>query len=82
MNTSINLELNGKIDSRMIIDYGRLHEIGDEELLSTGNLIVSSVPEEIEYDVTKLIFNRLDIITLNKEQEKLALKISNTIISD
>ena len=82
MNTSINLQLNSEIYSQMIIDYPKLHEITDGELLAVGNLIVNGVPEEIEYEVSKLIFNRVEILELKAEQTKLAFKIASIKIKD
>ncbi len=80
MNISIDLQLNGEIDNRVITDFAKLHEFSDGDLMKIGNLQIGGVPEEVEYEISKLIFNRVEIVEKRLENEKLTLKIASTKI--
>jgi len=81
MNISIDLQLNGKIENRVITEFDKLVTFTDDDLMKIGNLQIGGVPEEVEYEISKLIFNRVEIANLRLDNEKLALKMASTRIA-
>jgi len=72
---TIQLDLNPELQKELSLQYEHIFDITDETLSSTKTLTVTNVPSEIEYEVSKILFNRLDIIEKRKENEQLMMKI-------
>jgi len=76
MTTTINLQINRGLDERAIIHMGDIKDIHDHDLPKIGNLMITGVPVELEYEVSKYFFNRMEIIDLKSDNAKLAEKLS------
>jgi len=75
---TIKLELNIKknLSKDIILHFNDLPEGLDLNLQEISSITITNVPNEIEYELSKLIFNRLEILELQDQNKVLATQIA------
>lgn len=76
MNISIILCITPEKDYKHIASLDEVANMPDHDLESIGTLTVTGVEEKYEYEISKIIFNRVEMYRLKKENQKLLLKIT------
>ena len=74
---TISLEINREAIEELIFDFNELPESLNIVFNDYSKIIVTNVPVEVEYELSKLIFNRAHIEELLKDNIDLVIQVVN-----
>jgi len=77
--TTISLEINREAIKELTFDFSELPESLDIIFNEYNKIIVTNVPNEVEYELSKLIFNRAHIEELLEDNIALVIQVTNHI---
>jgi len=75
--TTITLELNKKLSKKAVMSFNDLPEGLDINLMDLFSITIENVPNKVEYELSKLIFNRVEIEQLKQENIIYSSQVAN-----